>query len=53
MELELAVKCPNIDRGNLDDVCFKSNVLIGQCMSMNQSQLLLPLTFRNYRAQVI
>jgi hypothetical protein len=37
---QLAVKYLNIDLGNPDDVRFKSNVLIGQYIFMNQSQLL-------------
>jgi hypothetical protein len=36
----IAVKYPNIDRGNPDGVRFKSNVLIGRCIFMNHSQLL-------------
>jgi hypothetical protein len=35
----IAVKYPNIDRGKLSDIRIKSNILIGQCIFMNQSQL--------------
>ena len=39
----IAVKYPNIDQGNPDDVYFKSNVLIGRCIFVHISWYIIEL----------